>query len=102
MSIHATSELRLQTIEPHRLKQLPWPRNLFGELATIEELMAEAAQPPDQAGENAGDASQCGRGRQNVSQTLSDPYGFRIIWFWSDARKNRWNQARTRRQANGT
>jgi hypothetical protein len=28
--------------EQRRLEQLPWPRNLFGELATIAELMAEA------------------------------------------------------------
>jgi hypothetical protein len=28
--------------EPRRLEQLPWPRNLFGELASIAELMAES------------------------------------------------------------
>jgi hypothetical protein len=28
--------------EPRRLGQLPWPRNLFGELASIAELMAES------------------------------------------------------------
>ena len=28
-----------------RPEQLPWPRNLFGELASIAELMAESAQP---------------------------------------------------------
>jgi hypothetical protein len=26
--------------EPQSLEQLPWPRNLFGELASIAELMA--------------------------------------------------------------
>jgi hypothetical protein len=31
-----------QAAEPRRLEQLPWPRNLFGELATIAELMAES------------------------------------------------------------
>jgi hypothetical protein len=35
--------------EPRRLEQLPWPRNLFGELASIAELMAGSAH----AGENA-------------------------------------------------
>ena len=28
------------------LEQLPWPRNLFGELASIAELMAESAEGP--------------------------------------------------------
>ena len=31
-----------QATEPRRLEQLPWPRNLFGELASIAELMAES------------------------------------------------------------
>jgi len=29
-------------IEPRRLEQRPWPRNLFGEPTTIAELMAES------------------------------------------------------------
>ena len=36
-----------QATEPRRLRRLPWPRNLFGELATIEELMAEDANHTD-------------------------------------------------------
>jgi hypothetical protein len=36
-----TQEFPRRAIEPRRLEQLPWPRNLFGELATIAELMAE-------------------------------------------------------------
>jgi hypothetical protein len=36
-----------QATEPRRLRRLPWPRNLFGELATIEELMAEDAKQTD-------------------------------------------------------
>jgi hypothetical protein len=32
-----------QATGPRRLEQLPWPRNLFGELAPIAELMAESA-----------------------------------------------------------
>jgi hypothetical protein len=36
-----------QATEPRRLRRLPWPRNLFGELATIEELMAEDANQTD-------------------------------------------------------
>jgi hypothetical protein len=42
--------------EPHRLEQLPWPKNLFGEPASIAELLAEAAQLSKQAGENLDDA----------------------------------------------
>jgi hypothetical protein len=38
-----------QATEPRRLEQLPWPRNLFGELATIAELMAES----EHGGQNA-------------------------------------------------
>jgi hypothetical protein len=33
--------------EPRRLEQLPWPRNLFGELASIADLMAESEQKAD-------------------------------------------------------
>ena len=38
-----------QATEPWRLEQLPWPRNLFGELASIAELMAES----EHGGQNA-------------------------------------------------
>jgi hypothetical protein len=58
--------------ELQRMEQLPWPRNLFGELASIVELMAESAH----AGENADGACSCGCRRehkQNVSQTLRNP-----------------------------
>jgi hypothetical protein len=30
------------TTEPQRLERPPWPRNLFGELVSIAELMAES------------------------------------------------------------
>jgi len=36
-----------QAIEARSVEQLPWPRNLFGELATITELMAESGQNTD-------------------------------------------------------
>jgi hypothetical protein len=55
-------ELPHQAIEVYPSRQLPWPRNLFGELASIEELLAEAAGPTD--------ASACGcrwRHRHDVS-----------------------------------
>jgi hypothetical protein len=39
-----------------RLEQLPWPRNLFGELASIAELMAASAYDV----ENADGACSCG------------------------------------------
>ena len=35
-------EFPRKATEPRRLEQLPWPRNLFGELASIAELMAES------------------------------------------------------------
>jgi hypothetical protein len=80
-----------------RLEHLPWPRNLFGELASIAELMAESAH----AGENADGACSCGcrkEHKQNVSQTLRDPYGrgFDVIYFRSEACKDRWNHERRR------
>ena len=34
-----------RAMEPYCSRHLPWPRNLFGELASIEELLAEAANP---------------------------------------------------------
>ena len=36
------SEFPREATDPRRLDQLSWPRNLFGELATIAELMAES------------------------------------------------------------
>ena len=80
--------------ELQRLEQLPWPRNLFGELASIAELMAESAH----AGENADGTCSCGcrkEHKQNVSQTLRNPYGrgFDVIYFRSEACKNRWNRS---------
>jgi hypothetical protein len=85
--------------ELQRLEQLPWPRNLFGDLASIAELMAESAH----AGENADGVCSCGcrkEHKQNVSQTLRNPYGrsFDVIYFRSEACKNRWNQEGRRRQ----
>jgi hypothetical protein len=38
-----------------RLEQLPWPRNLSGELASIADLLAEAAQLSEQSEENSTD-----------------------------------------------
>jgi hypothetical protein len=36
-----------QATEPRSLEQLPWPRNQFGELASIAELMAESERQMD-------------------------------------------------------
>ena len=71
--------------ELQSLGQLPWPRNLFGELASIAELMAESSH----ASEHTDDACSCGcraEYRQNVSQTLGSPYGggFDAIYFRSE------------------
>jgi hypothetical protein len=93
-------EFLQRATELQRLEQLPWPRNLFGELASIAELMAESAR----AGENVDGPCSCGcrkEHKQNVSQTLRNSYGrgFDVIYFRSEACKNRWNQERMRRQA---
>jgi hypothetical protein len=45
-------EFPRQATEPRCLEQLPWPRNLFGELASIAELMDDA----EHGGKNAGDS----------------------------------------------
>jgi hypothetical protein len=92
-------EFPRQATELRRLEQLPWPRNLFGELASIAELMAESRH----GGRNADGACSCGcrkEHKHNVSQTLRNPYGrgFNVIYFRSEACKNRWNQERRRRQ----
>jgi hypothetical protein len=39
-----------------RPEQLPWPTNLFGEPASIAELLAEATQLSEQAGQNLDNA----------------------------------------------
>ena len=76
------------------------PRRLvFGELASIAELMAESAR----AGENADGTCACGCREQHryyVSQTLWTLYGrgFDVIHFRSEACKTRWNQERRRRE----
>jgi hypothetical protein len=88
-----------QATELQHLEQLPWPRNLFGELASIAELMADLAHH----GENADVACSCGcrkEHKENVTQTLRNPYGrgFDVIYFRSETCKNRWNQERRRRE----
>ena len=85
--------------ELQRLEQLPWPRNLFGEMASIAELMAE----PAHVAENTDHICPCecrAEHQHNVSQTLRNPYGrgFDVIYFRSEACKNRWNQERRRRE----
>jgi hypothetical protein len=75
-----------QATEPRRLEQLPWPRNLFGELATIAELMAES----EHGGQNADGICSWGRRKEdkhNVPRTPRNPYdrGFDIIHFGSEA-----------------
>jgi len=72
--------------ELQRLEQLPWPRNLFGELASIAELMAESAH----VSEHTDNICPCGcrsEHKQHVSQTLRSPYGrgFDVMYFRSEA-----------------
>ena len=96
-----TPRLQQRAVALRRLEQLPWPRNLFGEPASIAELIAESAH----AGDNADAACSCGcrkEHKQNVSQTLRNPYGrgFDVIYFHSEACKNRWNQQQRRQPVN--
>ncbi len=63
-----------QANEPRRLEQLAWPRNLYGDLASIAELMAES----ENAIPIADAACSCGYRQertQNESWTSQDPYG---------------------------
>jgi hypothetical protein len=85
--------------ERQRLEQLPWPTNMFGELSSIAELMAE----PTHAGKNADGECSCGyrKGhKRNVPQALRNPFGrgFDVVCVASEACKSRWNQARGRRE----
>ena len=84
--------------ELRRLEQLPWPRNLFGENATIAELMA-AAELIEQGPQIPDELCPCGCRREHkhrVSQTLCNPYGrgYDIIYFSSDACKSKWSRER--------
>jgi len=78
--------------ELRRLEQLPWPRNLFGENATIAELMAEAAQI-EQARQISDEICPCGCHKEHthrISQILRNPYGrgYDIINFLFDVWKS--------------
>src|ERR1700728_3493146 len=78
--------------ELRRLKSLPWPRNLFGEHATIAELLTARAAWVE---EYPDDFCACGCGnehQQRVSRILSNPHGegFELIHFWSIACESRW------------
>jgi hypothetical protein len=84
--------------ELRRVEQLPWPRNLFGENATIAELMAEAALI-DQGPQISDELCACGCPREHkrkALQTLHNPYGrgYDTTYFSSDACKSKWNRER--------
>ena len=84
--------------ELRRLEQLPWPRNLFGENATIAELMAEAALF-EQGVQISDELCPCGCHKEHkhrVSQTLRNSYGrgYDVIHFSSDSCKSKWNRER--------
>src|SRR3977135_3051860 len=91
--IHSSApRFQHRVTELQHLEQLPSPRNLFGDLASIAELMAESAH----SGENADGACSCGcrvEHKQNVSQTLRSQYGqgFDVVYVRSEACKKRWN-----------
>ncbi|MEA2737776.1 MAG: hypothetical protein QOH05_1083 [Acetobacteraceae bacterium] len=94
-----TPKFLQRATELYSLEQLPWPRNLFGELASVAELMAGSAHDS----EHTDSVCRCGcraEHKQNVSQTLRNPYGrgFDVIYFRSEACKNRWSQERRQRE----
>ena len=57
--------------ELHGVEQLPWPRNPFGEPATIAELLAEAGQLSEQIGENLNAAGRSGCSQNTISEALT-------------------------------
>lgn len=50
------SKIPQRTTTLRRLEQMAWPRNQFGEPASIAELVVGAAQLSEQPGENLDDA----------------------------------------------
>ena len=87
-----------------RLEQLPWPKNLCGKPASITELLAETAQLSDRTGENPDNVCSYGcrkTHKHNVSQTVRNPHGLDVMYFWSETCKCKWNRERMRRPASG-
>jgi hypothetical protein len=85
-------------LEP--LKSLPWPRNLFGEHATVAELLALRAE------DRPNDLCACGCGREHqrrVPRILpnSDGNGFDFVHFWSVVCESKWTWTRERSQHDG-
>jgi hypothetical protein len=85
-----------------RLKSLPWPRNLFGEHATLAELLALRAEVHPKS--NLSCACGCGREhRQRLSRILPNPdgNGFDLTHFWSVACESKWMWTRRQLQHDG-
>jgi hypothetical protein len=57
----STPKFPPQAVEPHGLEELLWPRNLFGDLASIDDLMVETGELFDRC-----------RCRREHKQTLRD------------------------------
>jgi len=98
----AAPKLLRRGLELRRLEELPWPMDVFGKPARISDLMDEAAQLPQHAGDRHKDMCSCGCDREhkrNVSQALRRPrgQGFNVIYFWSEACKRKWNRERMQR-----
>jgi hypothetical protein len=85
------------------LKSLPWPRNLFGEHATIAELLAPRAE---QSVKYPDKLCACGCGTehwQRVPRILPNPNGegFDLIHFCSIACERRWTNTTGQLQRDG-
>jgi len=62
-----------RAIELRRLERQPWPKNLFGETASLATILAVAAQLSEPADEDPHNVCPCGCGRthkKNVAQTV--------------------------------
>jgi hypothetical protein len=75
-----------------RLAALPWPRNLFGDHATIAELLAPSVE------NQRDDLCACGCGRehrQRLPRILPNPDGdgFDLHHFWSVACERTWSRS---------
>jgi peroxiredoxin len=97
------SSSRRHETASRRLKSLPWPKNLFGEHATIAELLAP--RPPVDE-DYLDDLCACGCGeahQQLVSLILQDPHdaGFDLIHFRSFACSERWTRTNARSRHDG-
>ncbi|HTW69675.1 MAG TPA: hypothetical protein VME47_07315 [Acetobacteraceae bacterium] len=89
----------MSTDHAEYLEHLPWPKDLFGQSASIAELLAEDAQLREQGVENPDGmcAWECLKAyNNNVMQMPGNSYGrgFHMLRFSPEAYKGNWNRER--------